>query len=121
MGPMSLTRILMAAIGGLLAGVLILGILAAVNGATGFRACTATEAFGWAVPIIAGLAVGAMSLLLLGSGRDQSEPPSTPSASACAECGSPIHDGWRLCPHCGSLLECDVAMPATSAHTLDGA
>ena len=97
---------------GFVAGLCLLAVVAVLNGGSGFAFCTASTPLGWLVPLISGLAIGGVALALLDSSgrhRDVSSPPS--ESTTCASCSSPIGEEWRLCPHCGSLLECDVASP----------
>ncbi|MRR11668.1 zinc ribbon domain-containing protein [bacterium] len=108
-----LMRTIMSALGGLLGAVILLGVLAVANGGLGFVTCTGTARSGWIVPLVGGLVIAMASLLLLDPGRHADDDDAVElRASACASCGSPIIDEWRLCPHCGQLLECQV--PLTS-------
>lgn len=104
---------------GFIAGCVLLGVLALLNGGTGFTSCTAMTGIGWIVPLVAGLIIGGVALLLLdmphSSGGASTEQL---QASTCASCGSPIISEWRMCPHCGDLLECDMAV-STAARTAE--
>lgn len=111
-------KLVLAVLGGILGVALMLGILSVVNGGKGFVCCTGTTGIGWVVPLIGGLVIGAVSLALLGSEKDEQPPDEIGlRSSSCPSCGSSILDEWRLCPHCGQLLECQVqvagAMRAT--------
>jgi hypothetical protein len=57
----------------------------------------------WAVPLVAGAAVGVLSWFLL-SGVSTAEEPADDRriAVACAHCGNTVLEDWRICPHCGS-------------------
>lgn len=106
-------RIALAVFGGLCAAILMLGVLAYVNGGLQFADCTGTTRTGWIVPLIGGLVIGMTSLALLKPGDDVSDPGPGDSlhASTCVACGNPILEEWRLCPHCGQLLECSTDKP----------
>ncbi len=64
----------------------------------------------WMVSVLAGMLLGLVGLLLF-------EPPIDAPGSdvlkdtSCAACGKQIIEEWRLCPHCGQLLECDMSLP----------
>ncbi|PKQ29120.1 MAG: hypothetical protein CVT60_07015 [Actinobacteria bacterium HGW-Actinobacteria-10] len=108
-----LMRIALAVIGGFCAAVLMLGVLAYVNGGLQFADCTGTARAGWIVPLIGGLVIGLASLVLLKPGDDVNIPGSGHQVhtSTCVSCGSPILQEWRLCPHCGQLMECSTDRP----------
>ncbi len=101
-------------LGSLAAGVTLFGVLAYLNKETGLMSCTATSSLGWTVPLITGLLIAGVVVLLLGSPQEDGDTPADLNSSTCSSCGSPIIDEWRMCPHCGELLECDVALPRGS-------
>jgi hypothetical protein len=77
--------------------------------------CTITTPFGWLVAGIAASAILGSGFALLGWTRDRPEREApTPRASVCTACGRGIIEGWRMCPHCGSLLACDMRLPRQS-------
>ncbi len=89
-------------------GAAVFGLLAFLlaNGPCGV---TGWSSFG--VAITSGMLIGVTALVLLGSrplGADESE---TYDATPCASCGAGLVDEWRLCPHCGQMLECDTRHP----------
>lgn len=113
MSRVSLRHMATAVAGGFLAGIVMLGVLAMLNGGVGFTSCTAMTGLGWMVPLVAGLTIGGVALLLLDTSESVSGLDSAAmNASTCASCGSPIIAEWRMCPHCGALLECDMAVTA---------
>jgi hypothetical protein len=57
----------------------------------------------WLLPAVIGVAVGLC--LWLATAPRKSEGAAVPRESACANCGRPVLDDWRLCPECGSLIE----------------
>jgi len=60
---------------------------------------------GWAVPLVAGGAVGLLSLFLLaGTTRDE-ERDAPLMKTSCAACGMQVLEEWRLCPYCGGSSE----------------
>ncbi len=70
---------------------------------------------GWLVPLVAGILIGAITLVLLGGRSSDEREDETPVAtSECAACGGSILTDWRMCPHCGALLECDTQLPLSS-------
>lgn len=106
-------RTALAVVGGVGAAVLMLGVIAFVNGGLGFAECTGTARAGWIVLLIGGIVIGLASLALLGSGNeaDRTRETTTLHSSTCVACGNSILDEWRLCPHCGQLLECSTDSP----------
>lgn len=100
-------------------GVLMVAVLSLVNGESGFAFCTATGRFGWLVPLVAGLVIGAVSLSLLAE-----DDPVSPdemrvwdSGFRCDECGSAVVEAWRLCPSCGHILHCAAPKPGARSET----
>lgn len=74
--------------------------------------CTIATPFGWLVAGLAAAAILGSGFALLGWTRDRPERETpTPRASVCTACGRGIIEGWRMCPHCGSLLACDMRLP----------
>lgn len=69
-----------------------------------FEGCTGTTAFGWTVPPIAGLVIGAVAWLLLQTRSIGDERGVSSLSSACPSCGERVIRGWRLCPYCGKML-----------------
>jgi predicted amidophosphoribosyltransferase len=55
------------------------------------------------VPVVAGVAAGALAWLVLDGVHGEEDAP-LHSAAACPACGRPMLDDWRLCPHCGTLV-----------------
>jgi len=70
---------------------------------------TAATAPVWGLALIVGTLVSLVALLLLEPQREVDAPGRT--ASSCAACGKPTLEEWRLCPHCGQMLECDMTLP----------
>lgn len=111
-----MSRIVLIAAAVAAAAVLLAAVLALVNGDQGFAFCTATGRYGWIVPLVAGLAIGAVSLSLVDdrrAGHDESEG-TLGSISVCSVCGGPVVEGSRMCPSCGRMLEMDVAVSGDS-------
>ncbi|MDZ4180757.1 MAG: hypothetical protein U1E29_16260 [Coriobacteriia bacterium] len=76
---------------------------------------TIATPFGWLVAGLAAAAILGSGFALLGWTRDRPEEETlTPRASVCNACGRGIIEGWRMCPHCGSLLACDMHLPRQS-------
>ena len=116
-GP-SVRRIVYAVLGGLALAALLIAALAVANGTQGIAYCTASR-FGWMVPLFAGLVIGGVALLLLDSrntGRESIRDTSAPSV--CPACDKPILEDWRMCPHCGQLLSCDMNTPEVSVSSM---
>lgn len=93
-----------AAIGAAVFGVLAFGFAAGPCGVTGWSSL--------GVAITSGMLIGVTALVLLGSrplGADEGE---VYQGTPCASCGAALADEWRLCPHCGQMLECDTRHPA---------
>lgn len=64
----------------------------------------------WGVAAAVGTLVALVVLLLtepVGEGGSADLTVST-----CPACGKSTIDEWRLCPHCGQMLECDMALPS---------
>jgi hypothetical protein len=66
---------------------------------------SATAAYGWIIPIITGAVIGLVAFLLLDADPVERKPPVEIRSTACSECGAEINDDWRMCPHCGTMLE----------------
>ena len=117
-GP-SVRRIVYAILGGLTLAALLTAVLAVTNGTQGIAYCTASR-FGWMVPLFAGLVIGGVALLLLDSrGSDRESIRDTSAPWACPACDKPILEDWRMCPHCGQLLACDMSTPEVSGASMD--
>ena len=70
----------------------------------------------WVVPLTVGALLALVALLLV----ERSSGPAdegVPAATSCAACGKPIIEEWRLCPHCGELLECELTLPVEGGPT----
>ncbi|MDZ4179477.1 MAG: zinc ribbon domain-containing protein [Coriobacteriia bacterium] len=67
-------------------------------------------AFGWAVPLASGVALGVFALLLIDGGRTDESGRAVLDESPCPACGRPIGAEWRICPHCGEVRTCDVQL-----------
>ena len=94
-------------------GIVVLGGLAAVCAMTATAA--AAEDTGmlrlynlgpleWVAPVFAGASVGIVAWLVLSSMPEEPDVY-THTESACPACGRAVLDDWRLCPHCGTLIE----------------
>ena len=78
-----------------------IGTAASSNGAAGH--------FEWLVALVAGVLIGAVTLILLESRQSaRGDEDSSLASAECPACGNPILEEWRLCPHCGELLQCDT-------------
>ncbi len=96
---------------GLVVGVGLAGA-AYLNGSDGFEFCVASTPFGWAATMLAGLVLLVVSVALVRSaGKGMRSVDDVAQTADCMACGSPIVEGWRICPHCGALLECEVRVP----------
>jgi hypothetical protein len=63
-------------------------------------------AFEWIIPVTAGASVGLVAWVLLGSVPQHSDDAVSPLAErSCPACGHLMLADWRLCPHCGTLLD----------------
>ncbi|MDP2182739.1 MAG: hypothetical protein Q8K99_09250 [Actinomycetota bacterium] len=90
-------------------------LVIAIETGGGIGGCTSTAAFRWFVPLLAAAVIGGVAIMLLEGSPSESASTDTLQSGTCAVCGSAIMDEWKLCPHCGALLECDVRMPLTGA------
>ncbi|MBE0475970.1 MAG: hypothetical protein IBX62_02600 [Coriobacteriia bacterium] len=79
-------------------------LLLRVDWSAGFAGCTWTAAFGWTVPLIAGLVIAAVAWLLLRTRPARSDEGIGFVAYECPACGERVIKGWRLCPYCGNML-----------------
>ncbi|MDZ4179291.1 MAG: hypothetical protein U1E29_08680 [Coriobacteriia bacterium] len=96
-----------------LAVVALVGVLLFARSVDEGALCTIATPFGWLVAALAAAAILGSGFALLGWTRDRPEREApTPRASACTACGRGIIEGWRMCPHCGSLLACDMRLPS---------
>lgn len=90
--------------------------LALINGDEGFAFCTATGRYGWLVPLVAGLVIGAVSLSLVGdSGGHAESATSFGAAASCTACGASVMEGSRICPSCGHVPEREPHAPGDSS------
>jgi len=108
----ALNRIVLSLAGVAAGGVLMAAVLSLVNGSEGFAFCTATGRFGWLVPLVAGLVIGAVSLSLLADPDvDQATlRADSRSGLSCSSCGGTVIEGSRLCPSCGCMIDRDCAV-----------
>lgn len=90
----------------------VIGLAFASRSSENLAFCTIAAPLGWLVAGIAALTIAAVSIVFTMSVCEKriSDGPELRSSS-CAACGGDIIEGWRLCPHCGELLECDVRLP----------
>jgi hypothetical protein len=102
-----LIRLAAAAVFGGLFALGLLAFLLAVNPGQGFARCTATTGLGWLVPLVSGLTVAMLSAVLL-TGRSRSYGDDVGIKCRCSACQGRVLDGWRLCPHCGALLDSET-------------
>ena len=110
-----LRRLLAAAVLGLGLAVGTLVVSALVNGRFDLAGCTAAGPFGWTIPLISLLIIGAAAWLLLGGGStDRVERPETRYV-ACPSCDRSVLADWRLCPYCGVALEPEDAVAGSVA------
>ncbi|GAB4288090.1 MAG: hypothetical protein Kow0067_13600 [Coriobacteriia bacterium] len=88
---------------GLLAVLVVAGLLLVVNAETGWAGCTLTAPAGWLAPIIAASIIGGVAWALLGQeprDRDHMDV----NHDACPACGRSVLGQWRMCPYCGEML-----------------
>jgi hypothetical protein len=88
---------------GWFAAVSVLVAVAAEVGHSEFARLYNLGLYEWAVPVVAGVAAGALAWLVLDGVHADDDLPSH-SVAACQACGRPMLDDWRLCPHCGALV-----------------
>jgi hypothetical protein len=108
-------KIAVALLGAVVLAGLLLIVLALVNVESGVVAGTGTKTIGWIVPIVAGAVIGAVAFLLLDEGRARDRDEGDLSSATCGECGSEIITEWRMCPHCGEILDRDLAAPTRAS------
>jgi len=99
---LSVKRAGIAALGGLVAGAVLIIAIAGADG-DGLVRLHSLGAAEWALPFVAAVCVGLITWWAIGAMGDD-EPPLHVEA-ACPACGRPILDDWRLCPDCGTLVE----------------
>lgn len=110
MTRLSAKRIGFAVLGGL-ASVSVLTAVAAELDDSGLARLYNLGVLEWIVPIVAGASVGVCAWLVLKALPEDTEA-STHTEEACPACGRLILDDWRLCPHCGTLVEPDSTCAA---------
>jgi len=97
-----LLRATVAALGGLAAVTALFAFWVMASVRTGIVVGGANAPL-WAVPVVAGVAVGILSWFLLTGGPTAQEPEDDRATTiACTNCGNSVMEDWRLCPHCGS-------------------
>lgn len=112
MNRASVIRAAVTAFSGVFA-VAALAAIAAEMGTDPSRAHSAVSAE-WIAPVIAGVAAGALAWLVLDRPPVEIAQPER-EMFTCPSCSSTMLDGWRLCPHCGALLEQSMPQPAVSS------
>jgi hypothetical protein len=68
-----------------------------------------TAAYGWIIPIITGAVIGLVAFLLLDTEDVASGTDVGLRSTSCASCGAEVIDEWRMCPHCGAMLDGEAA------------
>ena len=117
MKRVGLLRVTAAALGGLavVTALVAFGILASLRSGVVLGGAHAPL---WAVPLVAGAAVGVLSwFLLTGSPTAEGASDDYRVTVACAHCGNSVLEDWLLCPHCGSASEV-TSPPESSAPTV---
>lgn len=85
---------------------LILGVLITSSGETPAGRILSLF-WGWLLPIGAGLLAARLAWRLTRGGRRSGPSGAVHTECRCPSCGGPVFSEWRLCPHCGALLESD--------------
>lgn len=96
-------RRLVVLLGGLIIGGAALGLSSALMASRLAVTPAVTAAIGWMIGV-AWVSAGALMLLLL-SRDDVPDPTPSVGIERCRACGMAIAADWRLCPHCGTLIE----------------
>lgn len=112
-----LARIVALVLGGLVVIGAIAGLLVAANDGAGLSSCGVTSAFGWTLPLIAGIAIGVLAWVLHRGGRSSTRSEPQRATARCDSCGSALMESWRLCPYCGELIENLPAAGECATHT----
>ncbi len=97
-------RLLLTVVSLLVAAGLMVGLLLLVNAESGFSGCTGTTAYGWMALLLAASIIGGLAWVLLGQ-ESGSDRPGSSAAVPCPSCGGDVLCEWRLCPHCGVMLD----------------
>jgi hypothetical protein len=105
-------KIAIALLGAFVLAGALLAVLAFVNVDGGVIAGTSSETLGWIVPIVAGAVIGAVAFLLLDDGSRAEGGERELRPSTCRACGSDTIAEWRICPHCGEILDREVGVAA---------
>ena len=100
-----LARIVAVVLGGLAVTGAVAGLLVAANAGVGLYRCDVTSAFGWTLPLIAGVTIGVLAWMLHHGGRASAQSEPQHATARCDSCGSALMESWRLCPYCGELIE----------------
>ena len=98
---------------GFLSAGALLGLLLVANSDCGFIGCTGAAPLGWITTLVAGSVIGLVTVLLLRSKSTYSDTEMPIHSSICVACGSEIGDGWRMCPHCGEMLDCVIDLSSS--------
>ena len=110
-------KIAAALVGAFLLAGLLLAVLAFVNVDSGVVAGTGGKTVGWVVAVTAGAVIGAVAFLLLDDGRARDGREDELRPSTCRECGSDIIAEWRICPHCGEILDREAGVAASGCRS----
>jgi hypothetical protein len=106
----SARRIGLTVLGGL-AAVSLVAVLITEIDAAGFGRAGDTGGLAWLAPVVVGASIGVVAWLALRAlPRESAASPR--AEHGCPACGRLILDDWRLCPHCGTLVECKAEQVA---------
>lgn len=92
-----------AVAGATLAVVLI--VMAVVLAGRGLGTATAAATAGWVVPVAAGVTIAWAVWRLAGAREEADFTAKELHELECRACGGAVFADWRLCPHCGALID----------------
>lgn len=90
----------------------LMAVLTFSNSDQGSAGSTAAVPFGWTIPLLAAVVLGAVAWTLSVQPRQQEsgEEPHL-RARPCSACGKTVMGEWRLCPYCGRMLDAMPGVP----------
>jgi len=83
----------------------VVSVVLLVNAGSGFAGCTSATQFGWVAPLLAASIIGALAWVLLSQHRTLDDDDPHAASIECPECGQTVMGEWRMCPHCGEVLD----------------
>lgn len=96
-----LRRLVLVMLGGAFVAAAALALVLLLNQGLSLAGCTAATPFGWIVPLVSVVVIGAAAWVLLAQAEKRPEDAARFASIACPTCGRLMLAEWRMCPYCG--------------------